>query len=369
MNELTELHLQALELANGVPGTPAGLTRLSQEVGDDLARWAVRQWQLRSKAVSKFRNARNMLFVREALEQATNEQVAAYHASKFTGGELVADFTTGIGADLIALARRGPVIGYELDPERALYAAFNLKAAGLSGEVRREDSLTSRIGVNYAFADPARRVDGRRTLDLADFEPNVELLASHFARLRLGGIKLSPMLSDSDLQRLAPSIEFVSFGRECREALLWSGEAAPTGTFAVHVESNERIPASNPTAFAEQPLQFFFEADPAAIRAHALGNFNARLLGDSNGYLTSDEELASPWLRTYRVLWSANADVRKTRAELKRLQAKPILKQRAGIDLPALARQLGRHGDRNVYVAVWQVGKSLKHTILEEVQS
>lgn len=309
-----------------------------------------------------------MLFVREALEQATHEQVAAFHASRFPVGALVADLTAGIGADLIALAARGPAMGFELDPERAECARWNVHGLG---EVRTEDSLAVDWDFEYAFADPARRVEGRRTLDPEDFSPNPVRLAERMRGLRLGGMKLSPLLPDGFLESLAPRLEFVSFGRECREALVWTGSEARGGRFAVHVESGEALEGGEPAAAVEDPRPYLLEADPAAIRAHGLGTLCSRhgltALGDSNGYLTGEAPAESPWLRPYRVLYSGKADVKATRRELRRLEADvPEIKQRgAGVDPPILQRALGSHGRRAVSLAVWTVGRSLRHTLLE----
>ena len=91
-------------------------------------------------------------------------------------------------------------------------------------------------------------------------------------------------------------------------------------------------------------------------------------MGDSNGYLTGPSPVSSPWLKQYRVLNHAKADLRATRNKLDELGGStPILKQRgAGQDLEALRRQLKGAGKRELAVAIWPVGKSLRHTILDE---
>jgi hypothetical protein len=132
----SEVRLSALELSRDLTATPANILRIAKATSDEAARWAFGQWELRAKARTKFAEADRMLFVREALEQATGEAIARYHASRFPEGAPVVDMTAGVGADLIALARRGPAIGYELDPERAMCAAWNLRVHGVEAEVR-----------------------------------------------------------------------------------------------------------------------------------------------------------------------------------------------------------------------------------------
>lgn len=314
--------------------------------------------------------------MREALEQATHERVAAYHASLFPEGVLVADMTVGIGADLIALAARGPVIGFELDEERAEYARHNLAVYGKQGEVRAEDSvdwMAQKGEVQYAFADPARRVEGRRTLQLEEFAPNPLTLADLFSRLKLGIIKLTPMLSDEALRGLGARVDFLSFGNECREALVLLGSEAEPGIFAVHVESGERLAAGYPPLAVEEPSEYLYDADPAAVRAHGLGTlcdqFDLHPLGDSNGYLTGSALIQSPWLRSYRVLYQGKADVKTTKRALRDLDAAtPEFKQRgAGLDLIKERQTYTMSGSRAVSIAVWKNGKSLRHAILERI--
>lgn len=304
--------------------------------------------------------------MREALEQATHERVAAYHASLFPDGALVADMTAGIGADLIALAARGPVVGFELDAERAEYARHNLDVYGLEGEVRVQDSLAA-APPEYAFADPARRVEGRRTLKLDEFSPDPRVITERFRGLALGVMKLSPMLRDDDLESLGVGLEFLSFGDECREALVLAGREAKPGRWAVHIETGARIEAKDPTASTDTPEEFLFDADPAAVRAHALGALNLTSLGDSNGYLTGPEWVGSPWLRTYRVLHHGKADAKTTKAALRSLEAgTPELKQRgAGLDLIRERKAYAMDGKRAVSLVIWPVGRSLRHTIVE----
>lgn len=366
----SELDLTALQLSHGLALTPSHLERIARATSPEAARWAFDQWALRKRALGKFELADEMLFVREALEQATHERVAAYHASLFPPGVEVADLTTGIGADLIALARRGPAVGFELDVERAEFARHNLAAHGLTGVVRCGDGLVGGRDSRFVYADPARRVEGRRTLDVSEFAPHPQAVAE-LPNVHLGVMKLSPMLRDEALEALAPSLEFVSFQGECREALLQFGSLAQSGRWAVLVETDERVPAGDPAVEVEAPSDYLFDADPALVRAHAVGTiarrYELRLLGSSLGYLTGSEPLDSPWLRPYRVLHHGKADPKATKAALRRLDAAtPELKQRcAGLELVSERKKYASEGKRKVSLVIWPVGRSLRHTIVE----
>lgn len=366
---MDDLRRRALEMADGRAASPAELLRVGAATSPEAARWAFGQWELRRMGRAKFSQSEEMLFVREALEQASHERVAAYHASLFPENVLVADLTAGIGSDLRALAARGPALGFELDPERAEYARHNSGA-----EVRVEDSLQwieIEDDVRYAFADPARRVEGRRTLNLHEFTPDPARLAAAFMRLQLGVMKLSPMLSDIELSRLGAKLEFISFAGECKEVLVFAGHQAGEGRFAVHVESKERLPESAAVGTTESPGAWLYDADPAAVRAHALGvlckRYGLHVLGDSIGYLTGDREVASPWLRRYRVIYHGRADSKRTRKALTDLGAStPELKQRgAHLDLLQERKKYALAGSRVLSLAIWPVGRSLRHTVLE----
>lgn len=370
---LDGLRQEALNRSQGLAATPASLEKLGRATTQEAARWAFTQWALRARARAKFRLADQMLFSREALEQATSEPLAAYHASRFPRGARVADLTAGIGADLIALAARGPAVGFELDEERAAYARHNLAVYGVEAEVRVEDSLAAPWDFSFAYADPARRVEGSRTLDPESFQPNPRALAARMAPLGLGVMKLSTMLPDAFLRSFGASIEFLSLGRECRETLLlFDGSSAVQ---AVRVETGARLNAGAPPQAVGEPLEYFYEADPAAIRADALGSLASDLdlvaIGDSNGYLTSDRKwLLSSWIAPYRVLASLKADVGATRRVLEELgSATPIVKSRAVCDVQALQRRWKLTGRRGLIVAVYAVGKSLRHLILEPINS
>lgn len=360
----------ALGLAQGLKPSAGNIDRVARATSSKLAAWAFLQWELRAKAAAKeLPNAEHMLLTREALEQASHFRVAQYHASLFPNDVLVADLTCGVGSDLLALAKHGQSRGYEIDPERLEYAEWNLRMNGIMADLRLEDSLAARWEFEYALADPARRVEGRRTLDPEDFSPNPRALAERMAGLRLGLMKLSPLLPDAFLEGLGPRLEFVSLGGECREALVHCGSEASGGRFAVHVETGERL-AAREVSVVEEPLEFFYEADPAAIRAHALGSVDGVVgLGDSNGYLTSGEEVPSAWLTAYRVLASGPFDLKSVRRRAGELGAGAVVvKSRApGMDVVKLGKALKGDGKMPLIVALYLLGRSVRYAVLERL--
>ena len=92
-------------------------------------------------------------------------------------------------------------------------------------------------------------------------------------------------------------------------------------------------------------------------------------LGDSRGYLTGENSVDSPWLRPYRVLYSDKADVAKTAEKLRQLDAStPEIKQRlSDVNADQMRKLLKCDGQKRVSLAIWPVGRSLRHTILEPI--
>src|SRR5689334_10841955 len=104
-------------MAEGLHPTPSNISRVAEKFGADAASWAFSQQALKGEGGKKFAHAAQMIFEREALEQASHFDLAEYHASFFPYGEVVGDLCSGQGADLFAIAARGPAIGYEIDEE------------------------------------------------------------------------------------------------------------------------------------------------------------------------------------------------------------------------------------------------------------
>lgn len=350
---------EALAATDGVVASPSNLTRLAKAIGEEAARWGVQQWRLRAAAGGKFVLAREMLFTAEALEQASHEAVAAYHASLFDGPVL--DATAGIGADSIALAKRGPLVACELDVERRAYLEWNLGVHGSQAEIRGDC-----FDVDWpaaVFADPARRAGGVRTFDPRHFVPDPLRLRSE-----TGAIKLSALLHDAYLGELGPTTEFVSLGRECREALVRFG--VQPGFRAVHVESRTYAERDDEPEVIEEALDYLFDPDPALVRAHAQRTVAPLALGAPTGYLTSDDPEPNPWGRWFRVLDQGHYDLKRIRGLLRQFDAAtPILKQRGSrIELERVRRDLISQGEHEVQIAFWAVGRSIRFAILQTVE-
>lgn len=368
---MDDLQASALSLSKGMAPTAANLSRIGQATSAAAASWAFTQWALRERARAKFSRSAHMLFTRHGLEMATGEALANYHASRFPTGELVFDLTCGIGGDLIALARRGPAVGIETDPEVASYARHNLGVYDVEAEVRQAEALevARDLGPAYAFADPSRRANGRRLARPDDFSPSPLQLIDALAWTQALGMKLSAMIPDQVLEGLGRRLEFVSFAGECREALVWSGESVEPGRKAILVRSACQpleLDAGTHSEVVDRAASWLFEADPAAIRAHALANFGLEGLGDSNGYLTGDRLLNSPWLRAYEVVEDGPWRPESISAALAHLGGRLVaVKTRVrGVEPKREARRVRDGGEMPFALVLYPVGRKTRAALV-----
>lgn len=366
---------EALSLAEGLSATASHIQRIASKTSSEAASWAFTQWELRRRAKAKFALADQMLFTRPGLEMATHEEVASYHASLFPSGSIVSDLTCGIGADLIAFAARGRAQGSDLDPVHAAYAQHNLSVHKLGGKVSVRDALEY-SGSECVFIDPGRRSSGGvadrpgRIRLLQDYLPDPTLLIQAFRKSEAFVIKLSPMLADEVLSEFAEAVgggvEFVSHQGECKEALVRSGIEG----FGCVKVGPEPITARRNEHLLTQPLPdtYIYEADPAAIRAHSLAEFAATGLGDSNGYLTSDRLIHSPWLTGFEVLQHGVWHAKHVKAELraKNLSVRIVKLRGVPLDPPTILKLLKCEGEP-VTLILYPVGSSIHFAIVKNV--
>lgn len=160
----------------------------------------------------------------------------------------------------MALAERGPVVAFELDDERALYAEWNTGVP-----IRRENALS--VDWNWNM----RSVTLRAAKQVNVFRPRTST-------------------------------------RPTRSKWLAGWQASASG--------------------GREAAAFVFDADPAAVRAHALGTlcatYDLHPLADSVGYLTGKQPVPSPWLRGYRVLSDAPARERAVRSAVRELVGRVV---------------------------------------------
>lgn len=355
--------------------TLTALTRLRKTAAPDLAVAAWEMADLRRRGQAKFGpQAAQMYFVREALEQASGQGTADYHATRLAAANVttVADLGGGIGGDALAFARAGLVVTlFERDLVRARFAEENARAWGFSEHlsVVQADATASDVTADAAWLDPARRRDSRRVSDPEDYAPPLSWLAELSARtIKAIGVKLSPAINHNLADRFGAELEFLSEGGECREALLWLGAA----------QSGDKLRATIITPHGPRSLagredapgqssavqgRYLYEPDPAVIRAHLVGTLARQIaaapVDPQIAYLLGDSLVSTPFADAYEVLDRFPYGKKRLQEALaSRDVGRVIIKKRGFPQEPDEVRKMLRlRGAQEMIVVLARIGK------------
>ena len=297
------------------------IARLRERLSQSRTHLLLEQVDLRRRATAKFTHASRMFFTRTGLEQATDEWVAAYKASRFTRQRAgssstpagYADLCCGIGGDLFALSRRAgsvsarsvSAIGIDRDPIAALFATANTGAPVHAIDVADFD--LSRIDAWHI--DPDRRSTGRRTTTLEYFQPDLATIETLLARVPHAAVKLAPATKPPAEWIERCELEWISRDRECKQLVAWHGNLAlmPGQHRATIITSTPAAGGSVPRTITGQPSQsitlahsverFIFDIDPAVTAARLTGTLAAehilRALAAGPTYLTGPRAITT----------------------------------------------------------------------------
>ena len=343
----------------------------------ELVATVLTQVKLRRRAKAKFGEfAQTMFFTEEGLEQASRLKVAAIHAGRFRnhGLKRIADLGCGIGAESLAIASLDmEVTAFEIDEVTAALATYNL-ASFENVKVEQADVTTINLdNFDGLFIDPARRDlkdsktnINKRKYDINDFSPSFDFVLEA-ARTKPTIVKLGPGLDHKDIPDDAEAV-WVSDDGDLVELTLYFGilrrpevkRAAlllsPNGTFEITSSEAERLDA---------PLgelgRYLYEPDASIIRSHLVGNLaislGLNIFSNEIAYLSSDEEVHSPWLKGYEVLENLVFDRKKLKAYLreKNIGVLEIKKRGADITPEQLRRELDPKGTESATLIVTRV--------------
>ena len=343
----------------------------------ELVATVLTQVKLRRRAKAKFGEfAKTMFFTEEGLEQASRLKVAAMHAGRFRnhGLKRIADLGCGIGAESLAIASLDmDVTAFEIDEVTAALATYNL-ASFENVKVEQADVTTINLeNFDGLFIDPARRDlkdsktnINKRKYDINDFSPSFDFVLEA-ARTKPTIVKLGPGLDHKDIPEDAEAV-WVSDDGDLVELTLYFGilkrpevkRAAllqsPNGTFELTSAEAERLDA---------PLgelgKYLYEPDASIIRSHLVGDLaislGLNIFSNEIAYLSSNEEVRSPWLRGYEVLENLVFDRKKLKAYLreKNIGVLEIKKRGADITPEQLRRELDPKGSESATLIITRV--------------
>lgn len=358
---------QALAAAAALEPRPedylAVYQRLRRAFDDGLARAAAEQAILRRRARAKFPAAGRMYFDSQALEQASAYPVAAYRAARLRGHAPLFDLTCGIGGDALALAEAAPVVALDLEAGRLRLARANARALDLAGRVHFLQADARRPPWRLppgaaAFADPARRQDGRRTRHPDLGRPALAELLEWAGEAAALAVKLSPAIDLAALAHLPCEVEFIAVGSELREAVLWFGPLCSGRRRATVLPGPHTLRApAEPELAIGPPARFLIEPNPAVMRAgmvRTLGaQLGAHLIDRTIAFLASESPPPpTPFAACYEVLEALPFQLKRLRAALRaRGVGRVTVKTRGSpLEPQALTRSLRLRGDDEALV-------------------
>lgn len=379
----------ALDASRDPVRVASDLRREFATLPPDVAAAAMTQAQFRRRARAKFgARAERMWFTADGVEQATRTEVADHRAARFRrwAADLgrpirIADLCCGVGGDLQALVGAGcDVAGFDRDPLTVQVARANIAALGLTGasveclDVEALDLHT----FDAAFLDPARRHEGRRTFDVRAYSPSWPYVTGLLAAMP-AAVKVAPGIPH-ELVPEGVEAEWVSFGGDVKEAVLWSGPLATPGVLGVQrratlLPSGATLVASEGApAAAGAPLRYLYEPDGAVVRAHLVADvaqaIDGRLLDPSTAYLTSDRLVATPFARAFEIDHVMPFSLKRLRHELhtREVGAVTIMKRGSAVDVEKLRRDLRLTGHGHVVVVLALVGGRHQVLLAQPVQ-
>ncbi len=329
LHRLLDPQVQDL-IAKHIDDDPAAFALKFHRMSGIPVRAVAEQITCRQKAVKKLPtlSLRKLLYTKLSFEQASGERAALYKSEmKGMEGKKMLDMTGGLGIDSIFFARRFEEVVYvERDAVLAEMAAHNFRETGTGNiTVTQGDSSTlletfPDDAFDWIYLDPARREKGKRSVALEETEPNVVALHNLLLqKARNVCVKASPALEISVLPRKLPSLSEVivlSVDRECREiVLICNRERKPEASAAVvkavclcaggeTVVSSEEAGVSG-KAIAEEVGEYFYEPDPAIIKARMTEVLAERhellFINPQVDYLTSNRKIVPFPGRVFRV--------------------------------------------------------------------
>jgi THUMP domain-like len=328
----------------------------------ELVAAAVAQHELRTRAAGKFAAAWSMWFTRDGLEQASAEPLARHRAERYATFGRVADLCCGIGGDLCALAPGRDALAVDLDPVHLRMARENARLHG-AGQLAAvcADVRDLRLPASIAaFADPARRIGGRR-LPAGESRPPLDWCLQLAGRVAAVGIKTAPGLP---LELVPPGweVELLADRRELKEAVLWSPELATTTRRATVFPGPRTLTAHRgPPLDCAPPGGWLLDPNPAVTRAglvEELGrDLGAWKLDPRIAFLSADRPVASPFGRLLRVDASLPWNLKRLREVLRRrgIGTVEVRKRGSAVDVADLTARLRPRGPARAVVVLTRV--------------
>jgi hypothetical protein len=351
------------------------------------------QAALRHKARAKFEAAERMFFTARGLEQATDETVAAHKAGRFVGRGKIFDLCCGVGGDLIALARRGEVVGVDCDEIMAIIARANGLAMDESSsdksaregiEVRVQDVGQLDLAECAAWhIDPDRRPSGRRTTQVALHEPGPDVIDRLRSQNPHAAVKLAPAAEMPPEWIEQAESEWISRDRQCRQLVAWFGDLARApGTRSASVLG--AAPGECRTVRGDQHLEplvaatigsYLYEPDAAVLAAKLGGalaqEHNLSAIAPGLAYWTGNQVISDAALGAFEVLDVLPFRLKPLKAYFRRRGIGRLEIKKRGVehDPSELRQQLSLRGEASATLFVTRIDKRVIAIVARRVVS
>ena len=281
----------------------------------------------------------------------------------------------------MALASLGiEVKAFEIDEVTAAVATYNLAPfENASVEIADVEALDL-SGFEALYFDPARReLNGpkksstQRHFDPANFSTNYNFVLEQ-AKTKPTGIKLGP---GHDKKQIPAGCEaqWISVDGDLVELGLWFGklarESIARSALLISSTGQNEITSSemeSPNADLAEIGEYVYEPDNSLIRSGLIADFanplGLTLISPEIAYLSSNEEISSPWLKGYKVIDNLVFDRKKLKAYVREnnIGILEIKKRGSDVSPEELRKQLAPKGEGAATLIVTRVGDA--HRVL-----
>ena len=336
----------------------------------------------RTRGRDKFPRASKMRFTRDGLAMATGKAVAEYRTWKIRkqlgSVRKALDACAGIGGDTIAMSLRWKVVSVEIDPEMTGLLRHNIevydvqhKVEVVQGDITKlvsDEGFKSRLGeLDVIFFDPSRRGSGGRTVKTEEYVPPLSFIDELLSLCPNLCVKISPG-TDLDRIRYDCDIEVISNRGEVKEVVLWFGKLklvqerkAVLATKLPEKMTMERV--NTLKIKVTQVSDYLYEPDPAYIKARLIDTlaqqYDLTQIHPKIAYLTGEEKLRTPVLKTYEVMRVTSTEPAEINAALGELGIGRIDFKARGVsvDMKGILKRIIGKGKRRGIVVFTVVGK------------
>lgn len=326
------------------------------------------QVDLRRRGIAKFPQSSSLFFLRQLLQQATDQRIADYKAKSFPDGAPAADLCCGIGGDSMSLGRRGPIASIDRDPVATCLAEANLTSCRI-GQFQVLCQPVDQVPLESYSAwhiDPDRRPAGRRTTQVDAHEPATAELNELLRRNANAAIKLAPAAVLPANWLPQAELEWIGHNRQCQQLVARFGLLASTpGLRRATVLDDSGSVATQIVGRGDEEVElkkrvgrFVLEPHPAVLAAKLDGRLAAEhgawQLSPLAAYYSADSCPTDLAFSAFELLETLPFDIKRIKRVVRHRDWKVTEVKKRGIDKePAsVLKKLRGHGSQEVTLII-----------------